>query len=264
MIVLEFKLEEIKGMNLYEKMSHVEKEIGVVPKNLEIKAGKSSYKAVSEADVKHAVSPLEHKYRIKSIPMDIEIVESGVITSKRSYGDVEELWLRVKSTVTFINIDNPEEKLTVSAYGDGIDNGDKAPGKGDTYSVKYCYLKAYKIVTGEDPDTEASGGISTSSPKPKQEFKKPQSGTTPTAKTTTAKPAQTTTAKQTTSTDPISKPQEKLLNMLVGKDKVSKQVEIKSLSKTQASALISKANKAKDGECYTLVGNNVELEDSPF
>ena len=42
------------------------------------------------------------------------------------------------------------------SYGDGIDTGDKAPGKAMTYSDKYSLLKAYKVATGDDPDKEAS------------------------------------------------------------------------------------------------------------
>jgi hypothetical protein len=42
------------------------------------------------------------------------------------------------------------------SYGDGIDTGDKAPGKAMTYSDKYSLLKAYKVATGDDPDKDAS------------------------------------------------------------------------------------------------------------
>ena len=41
-------------------------------------------------------------------------------------------------------------------YGDGVDTQDKAPGKAMTYADKYALLKAYKIVTGEDPDQQHS------------------------------------------------------------------------------------------------------------
>lgn len=177
----ELTLDEIKKLNIYERMLLIESEIGVVGKNLTIGEGKNSYKAVGEADVKSSVSPLEVKYRVKSIPIGTEIVESGTVTSKRkSYQggtyEVEELWLRIRSTVRFINIDKPDEFVDVSAYGDGIDSGDKACGKGDTYSVKYCYLKAYKIVTGDDPDKDASAETSV----PKNTWKKQPTQSKPT------------------------------------------------------------------------------------
>ena len=49
-----------------------------------------------------------------------------------------------------------KEMQKVTTYGDGIDSGDKSVGKAMTYADKYALLKAYKIVTGDDPDQEAS------------------------------------------------------------------------------------------------------------
>ena len=243
----DFKLEDIKKMNLYEKMLHIEGEIGVVAKNLNVPVGGTSYKAVSEADVKMSVSPLEQKYRVKSIPVGIEVVESGTITSKRKYGDVDELWIRVRSTVKFINIDNPEEFVEVSAFGDGIDGGDKAPGKGDTYSVKYCYLKAYKIVTGDDPDKDPSEGIVT-----KGQGKAVKAEVKPKPKSTT------------TTSEKITAPQEKLIGVLQGKGKINKDLKPSEFDKKLASDLISKANSAKDDECFTVSNGKVVQEDTPF
>ena len=258
----EFTLEEIKKMNIYEKMSHIEAGVGVVAKNLKVPAGQSSYKAVSEADVKMSVLPLEHQFRVKSIPVDIQIVDSGIITSKRKYGDVEEMWLRVRSTVDFINIDNPEEVVRVYAYGDGIDNGDKAPGKGDTYSVKYCYLKAYKIVTGDDPDKDPSEGIVTKSrgKENKKDDWKP-------AEKPKSKPSETKDTKKPTSStedevEKLSPAQEKLLKMMVSKGKVSGRLNLSSLSKPTASALIQKANKSDEGDVFTVVNDKVVFEDT--
>ena len=56
----------------------------------------------------------------------------------------------------FVNIDNPTEYVDITNYGDGIDSGDKAPGKATTYAAKYGWLKGFKIQTGDDPDGEPS------------------------------------------------------------------------------------------------------------
>ena len=61
-------------------------------------------------------------------------------------------YLRIETVYRFVNIDNPEEYIDITTYGDGIDPQDKAVGKAMTYSDKYALLKAYKIITGEDPD----------------------------------------------------------------------------------------------------------------
>lgn len=46
--------------------------------------------------------------------------------------------------------------MILQLIGDGIDTQDKAPGKAMTYSDKYALLKAYKIISGDDPDQNPS------------------------------------------------------------------------------------------------------------
>jgi ERF superfamily. len=64
--------------------------------------------------------------------------------------------MRLEITYRFVNIDKPEEYIDIKTYGDGLDTGDKAPGKAMTYGDKYALMKGYKISTGDDPDKEAS------------------------------------------------------------------------------------------------------------
>ena len=66
------------------------------------------------------------------------------------------LYMRVETIYRFVNIDNKDDFIDIKAYGDGIDTGDKAPGKATTYADKYALMKAYKISTGDDPDKDAS------------------------------------------------------------------------------------------------------------
>lgn len=150
----------MEKMNIYQRMSAITNEIQRVAKNLRVDAGKSSYKAVGEADVLEAVKPAEEKYGVYSYPAESEIVESGVITSETEYnGQVkktERQYMRLRRVYRFVNIDKPEEYVEVATYGDGLDSGDKAPGKAMTYADKYALLKAYKITTGDDPDQRAS------------------------------------------------------------------------------------------------------------
>lgn len=73
------KEEEIKKLNIYEKLSLIENEIGVVEKGLNVKLVKGSYKAVSERDVLDAIKPIEQKYRVYSYPYDTEIINNEVL-----------------------------------------------------------------------------------------------------------------------------------------------------------------------------------------
>ena len=142
--------------NIYKKMSAITAELTAVAKNLNVGIGQSAYKAVGEADVLAAVKPLEEKHGVYSYPYSRKIVESDLVTTTTEYkGKVTEKtnrYLRIETVYRFVNIDNPEEYIDITTYGDGIDSQDKAVGKAMTYSDKYALLKAYKIITGEDPD----------------------------------------------------------------------------------------------------------------
>lgn len=147
-------------MNIYEKLAGVTAELSSVAKNLNVNVGKGSYKAVGEADVLAAVKPLEQKYGIYSYPVKREIIDKDVITTTSSYNgntsEKSQFFMRLETVYRFVNIEKPDEFVDVTTYGDGIDNGDKAPGKAMTYSDKYALLKAYKIITGDDPDQQGS------------------------------------------------------------------------------------------------------------
>ena len=146
--------------NIYQRLSAVTTELSAVAKNLMVGEGKSSYKAVGEADVLAAVKPLEAKYGIYSYPFSRDIIDSDVIVKKKVYSGKEfetsSFFMRVKTVYRFVNMDKPDEYIDVTTYGDGVDANDKAPGKAMTYGDKYALLKAYKIITGDDPDQTIS------------------------------------------------------------------------------------------------------------
>lgn len=165
-------MTEISKMNLYEKIINITNELCTVKKNLNVGVGRSSYRAVGEADVLAAVKPLEYKYRVCSFPVSRRVIDSEVLTIKTNYKGTEneknQTFMRVETVYRFLNVDNPEQYIDITSYGDGIDTGDKAPGKALTYSDKYALLKMYKITTGDDPDQYASpeNGYEVSTPMP--------------------------------------------------------------------------------------------------
>lgn len=149
-------------MNIYEKLSAITNEISAVAKNLNVGYGKSQYKAVGEADVLAAVKPTEEKYKVYSYPVSRRVIESNVLTSLDKDGNEKrQLFMRLEVVYRFVNMENPEEYIDITTYGDGVDPGDKAPGKAMTYADKYALLKAYKIITGDDPDQKASETLKT-------------------------------------------------------------------------------------------------------
>lgn len=147
---------ETKEMNIFEKMLNITNEIANVNKNLTVGEGKSSYKAVGEADILKAVKELEFKYRVYSYPANREVIESTMYTTTNNYGEKNNIFSRIKTTYRFVNIDKPDEYIETITFAEGIDTQDKGSGKAMTYSDKYALMKSYKIITGEDPDQNPS------------------------------------------------------------------------------------------------------------
>lgn len=145
----DFTVDEIKSLNIFQKMDLARVFIGSVDKSLLVN---QTYKATSESDVLRAVNEAERKARLISYTSQMEIIEKGSCQTRNG----NNIWVRVKVVVTLVNIDNPSEKLDFYGYGDGIDLNDKALGKAATYANKYALMKGYKIPTGEDPDYFAS------------------------------------------------------------------------------------------------------------
>lgn len=146
-----------KDLTILERLSEIENELPRVQKNIELKAGSSSYKAVSEVDVKNAVKPLEYKWGVKSTPVETEIVEARELEREGYNGKKRvDLFVRMRITTRFACVDKPSEYIDVTTYGDGIDPQDKAVGKASTYGLKYGLMNAYKLETGDDPDLQAS------------------------------------------------------------------------------------------------------------
>ena len=134
--------------NIYKRMLDVESELRVVAKNLNVGYGAFKYRATGEADVLLAVKPLEAKHGIYSYPFKRTIIKEKEL--EKGYME------RLETVYRFVNVDEPSDFIDITSYGDGIDTGDKGPGKAMTYSDKYALMKAYKIVTGDDPDQDPS------------------------------------------------------------------------------------------------------------
>lgn len=147
-------------MNIFEKMSAITAEMQTVAKNLDVSAGKSSYKAVGERDVLDAVKPLEKQYGVYSYPYYRETLESEQLESESTYnGNTSKkttFYTRIKTIYRFVNVEKPEEYIDTVVFSVGLDSQDKGDGKAMTYADKYALMKAYKISTGDDPDQSAS------------------------------------------------------------------------------------------------------------
>lgn len=144
-------------LNLYEKIQAVSNEVRNISKDMTVGSGSYSYKAVSDIDVTLAVKDAETKYKLVSIPIKQELVNSEVIRIQKKNNEEGLTYVdTIKMTVRIIDIEDTTQFIEVESFGKGIDSGDKGFGKASTYARKYALLNAYKIATGEDPDIEKS------------------------------------------------------------------------------------------------------------
>jgi hypothetical protein len=144
-------------MNIYQKIQAVSNDIKNIEKNMTVGKGAYAYKAVQDIDVTLEAKRAETKYGLVSIPVRQELVRSDIVKTMKDNGSEGVQYVDiVKMTLRIVNLEDPTEFVEVESFGRGLDPGDKGLGKASTYARKYAILNAYKIATGEDPDTEKS------------------------------------------------------------------------------------------------------------
>lgn len=143
-------------MNLYKKIQAVSNEVKNIEKDMQVGSGSYGYKAVSDQRVTLAVKDAETKFKIVSIPIKQELVNSEILKTIKKNGDEGITYVdNIKMTVRIQDLES-DQFIEIESYGKGIDSADKGFGKASTYARKYALLNAYKIATGEDPDAEKS------------------------------------------------------------------------------------------------------------
>ena len=60
-----------------------------------------------------------------------------------------------KYSMTLTNMDEPAETVVHTVFAQGMDGGDKAPGKAHTYAAKLMLVKGFGIETGEDEESRS-------------------------------------------------------------------------------------------------------------
>ena len=93
----------------------------------------------------------------------VHLIKHGIVmvirqTEMEMLGGVEGTKQKVfqgKFEMDLVNMDKPDEIVTHTAYAHGMDGGDKAPGKAQTYAVKIMLVKGFGLETGEDEEGRA-------------------------------------------------------------------------------------------------------------
>lgn len=139
-------------MNIYEKLVEVRKSVPYLKKS---NTG-YQFKYVSSSQALSAARAKIDKLGLLLIPNVLEAHYSELCRRKNEKGnETVELITELKIEYTWLNAENPEEKITVLWYGQGVDTaGEKGVGKALTYAEKYFLLKFFNIATDkDDPDS---------------------------------------------------------------------------------------------------------------
>jgi hypothetical protein len=126
-------------LNIYKRVNLVMKEVTYVQK--ENKKVNNQYTFVSHDAVARTLHEPMAKHGIVMIPTIVDLEQDGNRT-------------KVKMDISFVNIDNPTDKITITQYGYGIDPQDKGIGKAQSYAVKYALLKLFCLETGDDVEKD--------------------------------------------------------------------------------------------------------------
>lgn len=142
-------------MNIYQKLIEVRKVVPYLQKA--DTGGQYNYTGSSRVlaavveklnDLGLLLIPSITAHTLNESPIEIKDANGNVTKRTTTY------FTELEMTMTWVNADNPEEKIVSGWYGQGVDiAGEKGVGKALTYAEKYFMLKFFNIATDkDDPD----------------------------------------------------------------------------------------------------------------
>lgn len=133
--------------NIYQRLADVQAKIGYVEKDGENKF--QHYKYTSEAMLIASLKPLLANTGLALI---FTSKPPYTVTERERTGKEPVILTAVDCELKLVNIDKPEETITVTGSGFGIDSGDKGIYKAITGANKYMLFKLFQVSTGDDPE----------------------------------------------------------------------------------------------------------------
>jgi hypothetical protein len=141
-------------LNIYQRINNVMKAVQYVQKDSSISGGGANYKAVSHDQVVSVIRQELVNNGIVIFPNQI----SGEFIIKRDLSATPPVKMGLYSgtyEISFVNIDNSEDRVVATITAHANDNGDKAPGKSASYATKTAMLKVFSLETGENDESRA-------------------------------------------------------------------------------------------------------------
>lgn len=134
-------------LNIYQRINDVRKSIGYIQKDKAVSTGGGSYRAITHDAVTGMVRAALIEHGVVIVPS----VLSAVFNAKEP--EAKQRLYEATYQIEFVNIDDPADRIVTQQNAHALDNGDKAPGKAQSYATKYAILKLFNIETGEDEES---------------------------------------------------------------------------------------------------------------
>ncbi len=141
-----------KTKNIYQRINAVMSEVQYVQKDKQVSGAGANYKAVTHDQVVSVIRESLVKHGIVIFP---EQKTNDMPIMRDVEKNIKMHLYSAEYVIHFVNIDNGEDRISVSINAHANDNGDKAPGKAVTYATKTAMLKVFCLETGDDEESRA-------------------------------------------------------------------------------------------------------------
>lgn len=134
-------------MNIYQRVNEVRKKVDYLTKDATV----TGYKAITHDQV---TAGLRDALVANGIITTISLIGSSFEPTGQVTGSGAK-WSMYTALycVSFINIDEPKDRIEINIQSQALDNADKASGKAMSYAMKYAMLKTFNIETGENEES---------------------------------------------------------------------------------------------------------------
>lgn len=139
-------------LNIYQRINAVMKKVSYVQKDKSISGAGASYKAVTHDQV---ISVARQALVDAGVVIYPEQLSHSMPIMRDAAKDIKMHLYEADYLIHFVNIDKPDDRISVAISAQANDNGDKAPGKAVTYATKTAILKVLCLETGENDESRA-------------------------------------------------------------------------------------------------------------
>lgn len=143
----------MSDLNIYQRINEVRKKVDYLKKDAKVQ----NYKGVKHDTVTAFIRDHLIDEGIVIIPSEISsaTVSTGTVTNNGT----PIIRFEAKYCITYVNIDSPDDKISMELTAHANDTGDKAPGKAVSYATKAAELKMFNIETGESDESRVEGTL---------------------------------------------------------------------------------------------------------